>query len=96
MTMLRITVRYGSGTLTFELQGRVAVPSLQALEECWRTTLAERRRPLVRVDLTAVTFIDAAGKECLASMHRQGAELIAAGCATRDIVAEITRSSPRV
>jgi len=94
--MLRITVHYDSGALTFELQGRVAVPSLQALEECWRTTLAERRRPLVRVDLTAVTFIDAAGKDCLASMYRQGAELIAAGCATRDIVAEITRASPGV
>jgi len=94
--MLRITVHYDSGALTFELQGRVAVPSLQALEECWRTTLAERRRPLVRVDLTAVTFIDAAGKDCLANMYRQGAELIAAGCATRDIVAEITRASPGV
>jgi len=96
MTMLRITVRYDSGALSFELQGRVAVPSLQVLEECWRTTLTERPRPLVRVDLTAVTFIDAAGKECLATMHEQGAELIAAGCATRHIVAEITRACPRV
>ena len=94
--MLRITVHYDSGALTFELQGRVAVPSLQALEECWRTTLVDRPRLAVRVDLTAVTFIDAAGKECLASMHRQGAELIVAGCATRDIVAEITGASPRV
>jgi len=96
MTMLRITVHHDSGALTFQLEGRLAGQLLQALEECWRTTLADAPGRVVRVDLTAVTFIDAAGRECLATMHRQGAELIAAGCATRDIVAEITRVSPRI
>ena len=94
--MLRITVHNDSGALTFQLEGRVAGQLLQALEECWRTTLADGPGRVVRVDLTAVTSIDAAGKECLATMHRQGAELIAAGCATRDIVAEIIRSAPRI
>jgi hypothetical protein len=38
-----------------------------------------------------VTFIDDAGKTCLAAMYRQGAELVAADCLTKDIVAEICR-----
>ena len=44
---------------------------------------------ILRVDLTGVTFIDEAGKTCLAAMYRQGAELVAADCLTKDIVAEI-------
>jgi hypothetical protein len=43
------------------------------------------------VDLTEVTFIDAAGKACLAALHRQGAEFVAADCLTSAVVAEITR-----
>jgi hypothetical protein len=44
------------------------------------------------VDLTGVTFIDAAGKACLAAMHREGAEFVTADCLTKGIVAEITQS----
>jgi hypothetical protein len=43
------------------------------------------------VDLTGVTSIDPAGKACLAAMHRQGAEFVAADCLTKAIVAEITQ-----
>ena len=39
-----------------------------------------------------MTFIDAAGKPVLAAMPREGAELIAADCLTRAIVADITRA----
>ena len=38
-----------------------------------------------------MTFIDAAGEACLAAMHRQGAEFVAADCLTKAIVAEITQ-----
>ena len=87
--MLRITVHDNPQALTFQLEGRLAGPCLRELEECWQTALARQPRPMVRVDLTGVTFIDAAGKVCLATMHRQGAELIAADVLTRGIVAEI-------
>ena len=89
--MLRITVHDNPQALTFELEGRLAGPWLRELEACWQSTLAHQRKPILRVDLTGVTFIDAAGKACLAAMHRQGAELIAADCLTRDIVTEILR-----
>jgi anti-anti-sigma regulatory factor len=52
--------------------------------------MARKQKRGLRVDLTGVTFIDAAGKACLAAMHRQGAEFIAADCLTKSIVAEIT------
>jgi len=88
--MLRITIHDKPGSLTFQLEGRLAGPWVSVLEECWQGTLANHRRPMLRVDLTGVTFIDDAGEACLAAMHRQGAEFIAADCLTKAIVAEIT------
>jgi len=87
--MLRITVHDNPQVLTIQLEGRLAGPWLRELEECWKSTLADPRTSILRVDLAGVTFIDDAGKSCLAAMYRQGAELIAADCLTKEIVAEI-------
>ncbi len=92
--MLRITVHDNAGALTFQLEGKVAGPWVRELEACWQRTVARRREPIVRVDLTGATFIDAAGKACLAALHRQGAKFIAADCLTTSIVAEITEAPP--
>ncbi len=90
--MLRITVNDNPRALTFQLEGRLAGQWLRVLEDCWQSTLARQREPMLRVDLTGVTFIDAAGKACLAALHRQGAEFVAADCLTKDIVAEISQA----
>lgn len=90
--MLRITVHDDPRSLTFQLEGKVAGPWLQELEECWRSTLAGRCKPILRVDLTGVTFIDGAGRACLAALHRQGAEFIAPDCLTRAVVDEIVET----
>ena len=90
---LRITVHHNPQASTFQLEGRLAGPWLRELEECWTSTLHQQRKLILRIDLTEVTFIDDAGKACLAAMHRQGAELVAADCLTRDIVSEITQQT---
>ena len=54
--------------------------------------MARQSKPMLRVDLTGVTFIDAMGQDCLAAMHRQGAEFVAADCLMKAVVAEITRA----
>ena len=89
--MLRITVHDNPRVLTFQLEGSLAGPWLREVEECWQSTLVRQRKPILRVDLTGVTSIDAVGKACLAALHRQGAEFVAADCLTRAIVAEITQ-----
>jgi hypothetical protein len=93
MSMLRITVHDTASVLTFQLEGSLAGPWLAELENCWQSTLVRQRRPVVRVDLTGVTFIATEAKGCLARMHREGAEFIAADCLTKAIVAEITGKS---
>jgi ABC-type transporter Mla MlaB component len=88
--MLRITVHSQPGSLTFQLEGRLAGPWVRVLEECWQRARARPHTPVVRVDLTEVTSVDAAGRACLVALHRQGAELVAADCLTNAVVAEIT------
>jgi anti-anti-sigma regulatory factor len=91
--MLRITVHDNPQSVTFQLEGRLAGAWVREVEECRRRTLAGKRGTAVRFDLTEVTFIDAAGKAFLAAMHGRGAELVAAGCLTKAVVAEITKAS---
>ena len=90
--MLRITLQDKPGAVTIQLEGRLAGPSVRLLEDCWQTTLAGPRKPILRADLTGVTSIDAAGQACLAAMHRGGVEFIAADCLTRAVVSEIARA----
>ena len=88
--MLRITIHDAPRTLTFRLEGRLARPLVRELEDCWRGALTGQPKPVLRVDLTEVTSIDAAGRTCLEALHRQGAEFIAADCLMKAVVAEIT------
>jgi hypothetical protein len=88
--MLRITVHNNPGSLTVQLEGRLAGPWVRELEECWQSTRASQRKPVRRFDLTGVTFIDAAGKAFLAARHAEGAEFLARGCLMRAVLAEIT------
>jgi hypothetical protein len=90
--MLRITVHDAPEAVTFQLEGRLAGPWVWELEECWQAALARRRDPARLLDLTGVTFVDPAGKACLADLHRQGAEFVVADCLMSAIVAEITQS----
>ena len=90
--MLRITTHDKPGSLTFQLEGRLAGPWVQELEQCWRGTVAGRDSSTVRVDLAGVTSIDASGRELLRAMYACGTKLVAADCWTKAIVAEIARS----
>src|SRR5262249_25476144 len=89
-TMLRITVYDNAESLTVQLEGRLAGPWVVELEDYWESTRASHRQPVLRMDLTGVIFIDAAGKEFLAARHAEGAEFLARGCLMRAVVAEIT------
>ena len=91
--MLRITVHDEPGSLTFQLEGSLVGPLLRELEKCWQNELAAQRKTILRVDLTGVTSINAAGKACLANLHRQGAEFVAADCLTKAIVDEIIQAA---
>ena len=92
--MLRITTHEDPRVLTFRIEGRLEGSLAAELESCWRSTLANPSRSTLRVDLSGVTFIDAAGKARLAAMHEQGAQLIASDCLIKAVVEEIAAAAP--
>ena len=98
IAMLRITANDSPRALTFRLEGRLEGPWVRELERCWRSMLNGASGPTVCVDLTGVTYIDAAGKASLAEMYDQGAQFIAGDCVTKALVDEIVeiRSNPLV
>lgn len=87
--MLRITVHDEPGSVTLELEGQLAGQWVRVLEECWQAILARDRKPILRVDLTGVTFIDSVGRCFLANLYAKNAEFIASDCMTKAVVEEI-------
>ena len=89
--MLKITRRSEGGTVVIEVEGKLAGPWVKELDQCWRSANTPETRP-VRVDLTAVSFIDEAGEELLRTMHREHVELKARGCFITCIINGIRRA----
>ena len=89
--MLRITITTRPEGVTVGLEGRLAGPWVDELARCWKALVATQDAGSLCVQLESVTFIDAAGKELLRTMHEEGAALAAAGCMTRAILEEIRK-----
>ena len=87
--MLRITNTTRPEGVTVVLEGRLAGPWVDELAGCWKTLTTTLDARSICVQLDAVTFIDAAGKVLLRTMHEEGTALAASGCMTRAIVEEI-------
>jgi len=75
--------------VTVALEGRLAGLWVDELARCWKALTVTQDAGSIRVQLDAVTFIDAGGKALLRMMHEQGAALAASGCMTRAILEEI-------
>jgi outer membrane protein len=87
--MLRITTEKKRGKTVLSVEGRLVGQWVTALEECWRNLRAASPREKFSVDLCGVSFIDAAGKVLLRTIHRDGGQLVAEGCLNQAIVSEI-------
>ena len=90
--MLRINKRRDGTTTVLDLEGKLAGPWVNELENCWKPMAAGER---VCVVLRTVTFIDAAGRRLLTEMQRRGVDLVAHGCMTKAIVEEISNPKKR-
>jgi hypothetical protein len=87
--MLKISTQTDQAMTIFELEGRLAGPWVREMETTWRQSVVPERA--TKVVLKAVTFVDKAGTELLAEMHRHGIELVAEGCMIKAIIADIVR-----
>ncbi len=92
--MLKITQQCDamSDSVSLMLEGKLAGPWVEELKMCWRQVAASPQKRRAVVDLTGVTFVDAAGKALLTRMCQEGARLHAIGCLNKCIVEEITKA----
>src|SRR5262245_56036443 len=88
--MLRITNTTRGDGMTVVLEGRLAGPWVDELARCWTVLTTAQDARSICVELDGVTFIDAAGRTLLRTIHEGGAALVASGCMTRAILEEIT------
>ncbi|MCI0685107.1 MAG: hypothetical protein L0Y71_23660 [Gemmataceae bacterium] len=88
--MLQVTLHETPGSLTFQLDGRLAGPWVRQLEGFLHRTLTSRSKPVIRFDLSGVTMIDEQGKVFLAIMRMEGAELLAGSSMMTNLVATLS------
>jgi hypothetical protein len=72
------------------VEGTLSGEWVEVLEDCWLEAQHAPNGAPVRVDLSGVTYVDDKGRELLARMIQDGAELRAAGVMTKAIIEEIT------
>jgi anti-anti-sigma regulatory factor len=70
--MLRITIHDKKHAVVLLLEGELIGPWVQEVEQCWRKVFASLGDRSVHVDLSAVSFVDAAGGALLHRMHEAG------------------------
>jgi ABC-type transporter Mla MlaB component len=72
------------------VEGKLSGEWVDVLEKCWLEAPRALNGAPVRIDLSGVTYVDDKGRELLARMIRDGAELRAIGVMTRAVIEEIT------
>ena len=88
-----ITEQRNADVLIFLLSGALAGAWAAELNRCWLSAISAENGPRIIVDLTEVTFVDESGREVLAQMMAEGAELVARDVLMKSIVEEIATES---
>ena len=93
VTVLKVTVSNNSGIKHFVVEGKLAGACVAELENCWHSEDLKEFAAKVCVDLTNVTFVDAAAKDLLKRMHESGIKFVARGLLPKSLVEEIENAA---
>jgi ABC-type transporter Mla MlaB component len=78
--MLRIHIEHESEAVKLRLEGKLVQPWVDELVQVWMDlTTRLPRQTAIKVDLSEVSFVDARGKNLLASMYKGGCSLHGSG-----------------
>jgi hypothetical protein len=70
--VLRITIQRAADVVLLKLEGSVKGPWVDELRKAWLTSAKMADGEPISIDLDAVSFIDARGRELLLRMQREG------------------------
>jgi hypothetical protein len=93
--MLRITVQEVPEQVRLKLEGNLAGPWVAELEDAWRAAQPVRTGRSVLLDLTAVGYVDDAGKYLLALLRCSGAKVMASGTVMTELLRALAEDWPR-
>jgi anti-anti-sigma regulatory factor len=66
---VRVTIQQLTGEgVIFKIEGKIAGPSVSALDQAWRDSEASLEQRKLLVDLRGVTYVDGAGRKLLAEI----------------------------
>lgn len=93
--MLRITHARTETEQRWTLCGQLTRPWVTELRACWEQCREAAAHSRIIVDLSDVTFIDESGEMLLSEMRSEGAEFVAAGVETRDLLKNLKGKGER-
>lgn len=73
---MKLTIHDNVEMLRFQLEGELAGPGVQELEQCWRTAASTLGQRALQVDLRNVTSVDEAGRNLLLQLRAKGAQVV--------------------
>lgn len=88
--MIRVSQIHEGEQQRLLVEGKLSGELVDVLEKCWLETPHAANGAPVRINLSGVTYVDDKGRELLARMIQDGAELRATGVMTRAVIEEIT------
>jgi anti-anti-sigma regulatory factor len=91
--VIRITQNRKCAELHLSVEGTLSGVWVNELEKCWLDAKASLNDESIIVDLSGVAYIDDKGRQLLAQMVRDGAQLAATGVMTKGIIEEIVAES---
>jgi ABC-type transporter Mla MlaB component len=93
--MLRVTIHDGPSEFRLRLEGRLAGPWVREVQLCWQTAQSIIHNRTATIDLRDVDFVDSAGEQLLTAMYEHGAQLVATGPMTGNMVSKITAGAKK-
>lgn len=91
--MFRITSRVEDDDFVLKVEGCLTGAGVEALDGCWRETAQWPWHGRMRVDLTDVCHVDAAGQALMTTMYRAGIRFVTRGCVMPEIVRQIKEAA---
>jgi ABC-type transporter Mla MlaB component len=91
--MFRITSRIEGDEIQLKVEGCLTRECVHELDACWLAAAASPGEWHLRVDLTDVCHVDAAGRALMTMMYRAGARLVTRGCVMPEVVREIAEAA---
>jgi anti-anti-sigma regulatory factor len=91
--MLRITIDESPLSVTLRLEGKLIGLWVEEVERCWRKVFVTLGPRTVLVDLSAVNFVDRAGRVLLTRMQSAGFRFEGSGPMSEYLMEQISRDS---